>query len=68
MEKGSKKECYSCNEGYYILKENSIIAIEPGVYFPGEYGIRIEDTCLVTKEMSEPLTKSKKDILVVKLR
>ena len=51
-----------------ILKKDSVIAIEPGVYFPGEYGIRIEDTCLVTKNSCEPLTKSKKDLKIVKFK
>ena len=32
-----------------ILKENMIITNEPGVYMPGEFGIRIEDTVLVGK-------------------
>lgn len=50
------------------LKKDSVIAIEPGVYFPGEFGIRIEDTCRVTKEKSEPLTQSKKDLKIVKLK
>ena len=27
-----------------ILKENMVIAIEPGIYIPGMYGVRIEDT------------------------
>ena len=51
-----------------LLKKNSVIAIEPGVYFPGEYGIRIEDTCIVTKDGSEPLTKSDKSLKIVKLK
>ena len=50
-----------------ILKENSIIAIEPGVYMPGKFGIRIEDTFRVTKIDSENITKSKKDYTVIKL-
>lgn len=50
-----------------ILKKDSVIAIEPGVYFPGEFGIRIEDTCRVLKEWCSPLTKSKKDLTIVKL-
>ena len=50
------------------LKKNSVIAIEPGVYFPGEFGIRIEDTCLVSKEGCIPLTKSKKDLTIVNLK
>ena len=50
-----------------ILKENSIIAIEPGVYIPGKFGIRIEDTFRVTKLEAENITKSKKDYTVIKL-
>ena len=50
-----------------ILKENSIIAIEPGVYIPGKFGIRIEDTCRVTKKESESMTNSKRDYIIIKL-
>lgn len=50
-----------------ILKENSIIAIEPGVYFEGRFGIRIEDTFKVTKNGSENITKCKKDYTIIKL-
>lgn len=52
----------------YILKKDTIIAIEPGVYFPKEFGIRIEDTCRVLKERCEPLTKSNKNLKIVKLK
>ena len=51
-----------------ILKKDSVIAIEPGVYFPGQYGIRIEDTCRVSKDRCEPLTKSDKTLKIVKLK
>ena len=50
-----------------ILKENSIIAIEPGVYFAGKFGIRIEDTFKVGKLGSESITKCKKDYTIIKL-
>ena len=50
-----------------ILKENSIIAIEPGVYIPGKFGIRIEDTFRVTKVDSESITKSKRNYTIIKL-
>ena len=43
-----------------FLKENMVIANEPGIYLPGKYGIRIEDTILVTKNGCEVLTKSPK--------
>lgn len=39
-----------------ILKENMVITIEPGVYFNGKFGIRIEDTVLVTKKGYKILT------------
>lgn len=51
-----------------ILKENSIIAIEPGVYIPGKFGIRIEDTCRVTKTGVESMTKCSTGYTVIKLQ
>lgn len=50
-----------------ILKENSIVAIEPGVYKQERFGIRIEDTYLITKDSCINLTKSGKEYTVVKL-
>jgi Xaa-Pro dipeptidase len=39
-----------------ILKEGNIVSAEPGIYVPGVGGIRIEDTCLITKNGCERLT------------
>lgn len=50
-----------------MLKENAIIAIEPGVYVPGKFGIRIEDTFKVTKFDCVALTKSNRDYTIIKL-
>ena len=44
------------------LKENMVVTDEPGVYIPGNFGIRIEDTVLITKDGQEVLTKSRKYI------
>ena len=40
------------------LKKNMVITVEPGVYFQGKFGIRIEDTILINKDNCNPLTKS----------
>lgn len=49
------------------LKENMVITVEPGVYKAGQFGIRIEDTLLVTKNGAERLTKSPKEATVIHL-
>lgn len=46
------------------LKENSVFTVEPGIYFPKKFGIRIEDDILLTKK-AELLTKTKKDLLII---
>ena len=52
----------------YMLKENTILAIEPGVYFPGKFGMRIEDTFLITKNECINLTNSSKEYTIIKLK
>lgn len=48
------------------LKENMVITIEPGIYIKNKLGIRIEDTCLITKKGCMPLTKSPKNLIVIR--
>lgn len=48
-----------------ILKPNMIITDEPGIYIPGRFGIRIEDTVIVGKSTGVPLTKSNKEIIII---
>jgi Xaa-Pro aminopeptidase len=40
-----------------ILKPGMVITIEPGVYLDGQFGVRIEDTLLVTEKGYEVLTQ-----------
>ena len=49
------------------LKENMVVTIEPGVYKPGQFGIRIEDTLLVTKLGSQKLTRSPKEPTIIRV-
>ena len=50
----------------HTLKEKMIVTDEPGIYIPGQFGVRIEDTVQIFKGSCEPLTKSPKKIIVIK--
>ncbi len=46
-----------------ICPENSIITVEPGIYIPGKYGVRIEDMVLLQKYGCRDLTHSPKNLI-----
>jgi Xaa-Pro aminopeptidase len=48
-----------------ILQPSMVITIEPGVYFPGKWGVRIEDMVAVTASGCEVMTPTSKDFLAV---
>jgi Xaa-Pro aminopeptidase len=48
-----------------ILQPGMVITIEPGVYFPGKWGVRIEDMVAVTASGCEVMTPTSKDFLAV---
>ncbi len=57
-----------CHEDPYIstygknLPENSIVSNEPGLYYLGIGGVRIEDLLLITKDGCENLTNCEKEL------
>jgi Xaa-Pro aminopeptidase len=48
-----------------ILAAGNVVTVEPGVYLPGRFGIRIEDLVVVTDAGGEILTSLSKDLLTV---
>ena len=42
-----------------------IFSIEPGIYLPGEFGVRIEDLVLVTEDGCEVLNKLNKELVII---
>jgi Xaa-Pro aminopeptidase len=46
-----------------VLQPGMIITVEPGVYIPGKWGVRIEDTVLVTETGHEILTHTSKELI-----
>jgi len=48
-----------------VLEAGNVVTVEPGVYLPGELGVRIEDLVLVTDDGREILTGISKELAVV---
>ncbi len=53
------------NRSGTTLREGMIITIEPGVYIPGKYGVRIEDMCVVTKDGCNIITETPKTLIYI---
>ena len=43
----------------------AVASAEPGIYLPGKFGVRIEDTCVFLENGIEILTKSPKNLIIV---
>ena len=47
------------------LREGMIVTIEPGIYIPGKYGVRIEDMCVVTTDGCKIITETPKTLIYI---
>ena len=45
------------------LRPNMVVTDEPGIYIPNAFGLRIEDTVIVTDGEAQPLTHSPKHLI-----
>lgn len=48
-----------------ITRENQVLTVEPGVYLPGIGGVRIENSCVVTKDGCRSLTTAPKELIIL---
>ncbi len=51
------EEPYNNQQSVAILKAGNVVTVEPGIYLPNKYGVRLEDTLAVTKTGAQILTK-----------
>ena len=47
------------------LEENMIVTVEPGIYLPGEFGVRIEDFVVVKPDGCFNMTLSPKELIIL---
>ncbi len=47
------------------MPAGAVASAEPGIYLPGKFGVRIEDTCVFLEDGIEILTKSPKELIIV---
>ena len=48
-----------------ILECGDVVTVEPGIYLPGEFGVRIEDMAFITENGYENLTKTQKSLIIL---
>ena len=48
-----------------VLEADEVVTVEPGVYLPGRFGIRIEDLVVVTEDGHRNLSSLDKELRVV---
>ena len=56
---------YLTGDNRQPLKVGMCFSVEPGIYLPGRWGVRIEDTVLVTEAGGERLSKCSREIQIV---
>ena len=47
------------------LETGNVVTVEPGIYIPNEFGVRIEDMALITEEGCINLTNCEKELIIL---
>ena len=55
--------CSPSNER--TLPEYTVTTVEPGIYIPGKFGVRIEDSIILVGDGHENMTKSPKELIIL---
>ncbi len=48
-----------------VLKSSNIVTVEPGIYIPEKFGVRIEDMALITENGCKNLTNAPKELIIL---
>lgn len=48
-----------------ILEAGNVVTVEPGIYLPGRFGVRIEDMVLITPDGHRNLTNAGKSLIIL---
>lgn len=48
-----------------VLEAGMVLSVEPGIYLPGEFGVRIEDIVCITEDGYHNFTGSPKELIVL---
>jgi Xaa-Pro aminopeptidase len=48
-----------------ILAENNVITVEPGIYLPDKFGVRIEDFVVIGKDSCMNMTLAPKELIIL---
>ena len=60
------EEPYLSKKGDGVLKENYAFTIEPGLYYDGEFGVRIENTVVIKNGVAISLTGNGRELITIK--
>jgi len=48
-----------------VLEENMVVTVEPGIYLPGRFGVRIEDLLVIKDGGCVNLTSATRDVVII---